>query len=86
MAFRSFKVDVTDIPVQVFEAQPGDLDLWIRSDNLVVFGGDDQVAVTSGFSISPDGQFHTRVRPGDELWAVRDSATTSRLHLMVRSA
>lgn len=84
MAFRSFQVQVTDTPVQVIEAQPGDVDLWVLLDPATVLGGDDQVAVGNAFS--PSGLWYTQIRPGDELWAVRDSAATSSIHVMVRSA
>lgn len=101
MAFRSFRHTLTSTPSKIIEAQAGDLEVWIivaggtGSGAFSAFlGGDDQVSNLNGFNIDitpgDPGQkkdtFHTKIRPGDEIWGVRVGAGTTILQLMVRSA
>lgn len=83
MAFRSFSQVVGASPVELYTAQPGDVDVWIRttSYDVNIGGGDAQT-----FRIRSDDGFHSRVRPGDQIFAVRSSGSNVLTHVLVRSA
>lgn len=87
MAFRTSAVTVgTSSASQVLDAQAGDIECEIRTSSAVDFyiGGPD-VSASNGLRVE-NGQFTTRVRPGDELWAISAEAGSVQLRILVRSA
>lgn len=102
MAFRTatFTLNSSLSAVQIVDAQPGDLEVWIQTNsNASPIGiGDSAVTTADDFSLLPgpgtisaatsgsSGPFHTHVRPGDELWAVSSSASNFVVTVLTRSA
>ena len=83
MAFRSFSQVVGATPVELYTAQPGDVDVWIRVTNYEVsIGGSD----AQTFRIDGSEEFHSKVRPGDQIFAVRSTSSNVQTHVLVRSA
>jgi hypothetical protein len=93
MAFRDILATInTSTPTLVFQAQPGDVEVWLNMVGApatwtVLIGGDSssQTFPLGAGQLSSDGPFHMRVRPGDEVWAL-SSITTHQIAALVRSA
>lgn len=86
MAFRSSETTVTTTAVKIFEAQAGDVEIWVNCDpNAMYHLGGSGVTTTDGLPMfGPSQQFRSQVRPGDELWAVSGGSVT--VNVLVRSA
>lgn len=86
MAFRTSLVSInTSTPTRVLLAVAGDVDCEIRTTGALDFyiGGPD--ASTSSLLVQ-NGEFRTRVRPGDELWAISAESSGFGVRVLVRSA
>lgn len=95
MAFRAAQVTVMDnAGTKVVDAQAGDLEAWISvpmapggASGAIVVGGDFAVTVNDGFRLeNQDNVLNLRVRPGDQLWAIAPAGTSTRAHVLIRSA
>jgi hypothetical protein len=88
MAFRNISVSlVANTPVQILLAQAGDVDAWTNVDaNDPYYIGGPSVTTSNGLFLSgySGNTFHTKVRPGDELWAV--APNNGSINILVRSA
>lgn len=89
MAFRSQRVPFTATPAVIFEAQFGDLEIWINA--LIVdgaIGADDLQGLPNpnGFRIEVGGPpVHLPVKPGDQIYGVRDSSSNGNFSILIRS-
>ncbi len=87
MAFRTERTTVVGgaASVQVFQAQAGDLEIYVETTASVRLDGVAVPSVGDGMGLgTTDEWFRFRVRPGDELWAFASSAAT--VSVFVRSA
>lgn len=87
MAFRTSTVSINiSTATLVLTAQAGDVDCEIRTPGALDFyiGGSD-VTAANGLPVQ-NGEFRTRVRPGDELWALSAESGGISVRVLVRSA
>lgn len=86
MAFRNISFTLSSgVSSQLVVAQAGDVDVWINAPGInFYFLGGPAVTISDGLHLVGSDTFHTKVRPGDELWGVAASAATG--SAMVRSA
>jgi hypothetical protein len=87
MAFRTVGVTVTDTPVLLVEAVAGDLEIWVNIDQSAdwYIGGPD-VSTGSGYHrFGRDLEFHSEVRPGDQLYGIVPSGFVL-ANVIIRSA
>lgn len=88
MAFRNINASLAaGVPTLVISAQAGDVDAWVNIDpNDTYFIGGPGVTTANGLRLfgSSANTFHTKVRPGDELWAISQNSVD--VNIMVRSA
>lgn len=86
MGFRSVSVNVGASPTLLLEALAGDMDVWLMpGGNVTYFIGGDDVTTSNGLRLSAEDQFHSKVRPGDELWGIVGSGSES-IRVLVRNA
>jgi len=89
MAFRSTEVTVGTTPTLLHTAVSGDLELWVNVDpNESYWIGGSDVTPSKGLALfgpNNSNTFHTRIRPGDELYAVVGTGTAT-ANVLVRSA
>lgn len=75
---------------QIVQALSGDLEVWIRlrpGAPAMDIGSNSSVDQYGGFRLDPGMVFHTRLRPGDEIWGRgTDPTTSSEVAAMIRTA
>ena len=88
MAFRNISLSLSaGVATKILDVLAGDVDAWVNIDpNDTYFLGGPGVTTSNGLRLfgSSANTFHTKVRPGDELWAVSPNAIG--VNVMVRSA
>lgn len=88
MAFRNISISLAaGVITKIIDAQAGDVDAWINVDvNDTYFLGGPGVTTSNGLRLfgNSNNTFHTKVRPGDELWAVAPNSID--VNVMVMSA
>lgn len=95
MAFRNIVTHVNgSTTTLLFTAQAGDLECWVDfEDTVTFFIGGSTVDSANGLRVyshagiaTADQKFHTRIRPGDELYGWMSLTAGSDAHVLVRSA
>jgi hypothetical protein len=87
MAFRTTQVTVGDTPTLLLEAQAGDLEVRLDVDQTGAgwYVGGSDVTATSGYRLSGSSEFHSEIRPGDEIYGIVPSGFVF-VNVLVRSA
>ena len=89
MAFRSARVSInSSTATKLLTAQPGDVEVTVTTfGGLSVYIGGSGVTAANGFytDLGNGKLLKTRIRPGDELWALSSSGSPD-VCLLIRSA
>lgn len=91
MPFRSNVYTIGTSSVQVLDAQPGDVEVTLRLRNGtdIAIGGTSSVTTSTGYHLTTGTtfvvEFKSRIRAGDELWAIGYSAAAGDIEVLIRS-